>query len=264
VQLSQHLFRALDLVSEIIGVQLPAFLIGDLFTLSQILQRCHNHRSVFRSGHQLVAWAIVFGKTHILPVRAFVGFGMMETISPGQRESAKVGDDPIQLALIPLLQSLSQGLESHPSCRLPIEHQRLELLLEGVIADFGIPERHLRTHLIQIRHDVSDAHAVVNHLRPHGVPELVRFEAIDVSIWPQDGNALCDLIEMIAEAVEAVEPPLGAKEIAFPKEIRNRPDQGLLALDRLCHLRRHRQGPTISLQFVIVPMQARVSCRIKL
>jgi hypothetical protein len=104
---------------EIMGIQLPAFLMGDLFTLSQILERCHHHWSVVRRGHQLVARAMVFGKTHILPVRTCGGLGMVQTISPGQRESAQIGDDPIQLTLIPLLQLPSQDRQSQTPGRLP-------------------------------------------------------------------------------------------------------------------------------------------------
>jgi hypothetical protein len=64
--------------------------------------------------------------------------------------------------------------------------------------------------VIQIRHDIGDPQTVVDHLRPYCVPELVRFEAIDVSIWPHNGKVLGEFIEMITKTLEAVETPVQA------------------------------------------------------
>src|SRR2546422_7073614 len=109
LQFSEYLFHTADLVNKVIGIHLPAVLIGDLLTLFQILHRRNNDWSMFRCSDKLVAGTMVFGKTGILSIGTFVSFGMVQTLSPRQRKLAQISNDPIQLHLISSLQLLNQG-----------------------------------------------------------------------------------------------------------------------------------------------------------
>src|SRR3981081_2189594 len=89
VQLGENLFHAINLVAEIVGIHLPAFLMGDRATLLKIFQCRHNHWRVLRCGHELVARSIVFGKASILSVGTLRCFRVMKAIAPRQRKPAQ-------------------------------------------------------------------------------------------------------------------------------------------------------------------------------
>src|SRR3989442_14333783 len=109
LQFSEYLFHTADLVNKVIGIHLPAVLIGDLLTLFQILHRRNNDWSMFRCSDKLVAGTMVFGKTGILSIGAFVSFGMVQTLSPRQRKLAQIGNDPIHITLNSFFHFLTHG-----------------------------------------------------------------------------------------------------------------------------------------------------------
>src|SRR6266568_4014296 len=241
------------------SIHLPPLLISKLLTFFQILHGRDDHGRMFRRCHELVARTIVLGETRVLSVGTFVGFGMVQALSPGQRELTQVRDDPIELAFIPFFKLVLERFEGNSSYRLSRKHQRFELLFELVVINFSVLKRHFRAHMIQVRHHIRNAHAVVNHGCPYHMSELMRFEMIHLPTFPHNWPILGNLIEMGTKPGKPVESSLGPKEVAFAKDIRYLLDELPLPLYRFSDLGGDRKRSPITLHFVIVPEQARIT-----
>ena len=69
-----------------------------------------------RRRNQLMAGTVVLGEAGVLSVRALGCLGVMQTITPRQRESAKVGDNPVQLTFVTMFNLFFENGEGDWIC----------------------------------------------------------------------------------------------------------------------------------------------------
>ena len=93
------------------------------------------------------------------------------------------------------------------------------LAFQGLIENVRVVERHHRVPVIQIRHDIDNAHAVVEHLSDNRVSKGMRREPINFTVWTEQWRLSSESRELRGVVLELIQSVFSAKQIARPEVI---------------------------------------------